>query len=145
MTSQERWREPITEVPSAEAAKSRMADGWKPVAIEWERTVHEAREASAGTRPIPYGLRISPDCRHLEVDPTEKKVVEIIVAMIAGDHPLSKIAEELNGRGYTMREGTPWNQVSIFRLLPRVIEVGPEILSRDEWSASKKNVLAAVG
>jgi len=29
-------------------------------------------------------------------------------------------------------------------MLPRVIELGPEILSQREWSASKKRLLAAV-
>jgi hypothetical protein len=94
--------------------------------------------------PIPYGLRVSEDCRHLEVDPAEREVMKLIVAMIAGDHPLSKIASELNGRGFRTRSDTPWTQLQIFQLLPRVIEFGPEILSEKDWIEHKKRVLSLV-
>lgn len=94
--------------------------------------------------PIPYGLRVSEDCRHLEVDETERDVMKLIVAMIAGDHPLSKIASELNGRGFRTRANGAWTQLQIFQLLPRIIEFGPEILSDKDWIANKKRVLAVV-
>ena len=141
MTDYERWREPLREIPNADSWKRREEDGWRMVAIEWERP---ARPVSSEKRPIPYGLRISADCRYLEIDPTEKDVMSLIVAMIAGDHPLSRIAKELNVRGFRTRAGSEWTQLKIFQMLPRIVEFGPEILSEKDWSESKRRVLAVV-
>ncbi len=138
----ERFREPVTALPTPDAVETRRMEGWRLAAIEWER--EGVREAPEGRRPIPYGLCISTDCRHLEVHPAEKEVVATIIAMIAGDHPLSKIAFELNQRGSRTRSGAEWTQLKIFQMLPRVIELGPEILSQREWSESKKRLLAEV-
>lgn len=49
----------------------------------------------------------------------------LVIAMIAGDHPLSNIAAELNQREFRPRRGTEWTQVSIFKLLPRIVEFVP--------------------
>ncbi len=141
--TRERWREPVSTLPSTEQWAAKESEGWHPVAIEWVRDPEPSDEASH-QRPIPYGLRISADCAHLEVDPIEKEVMTLVIAMIAGDHPLSKIAAELNQREFRPRRGTEWTQVSIFKLLPRIVEFGPEIMSAAEWSSSKKDVLAAV-
>lgn len=138
----ERWREPVSTLPTAEIVEKNRKEGWRLAAIEWER--EGVREAPEGRRPIPYGLRISPDCQHLEIDPGEKEVVATIIAMIAGDHPLSRIAAELNQRGSRTRRASEWTQLKIFQMLPRVIELGPEILSQRQWSESKKRLLAAV-
>ncbi len=142
MREVERFREPVTALPAPDVLEKRRKEGWRLVAVEWER--EGAREAPEGRRPIPYGLRISTDCHHLEVNPAEKEVVATIIAMIAGDHPLSRIAAELNQRGFRTRSGAEWTQLKVFRMLPRVIELGPEILSQSEWSESKKRLLAAV-
>ena len=58
--------------------------------------------------------------------------------------PLPQIAAELNRSGSRTRSGAEWTQLKVFQLLPRVIEIGPEILSQREWSESKKRLLAAV-
>jgi hypothetical protein len=138
----ERFREPLSALPTPEILEKKRSEGWRVVAIEWER--EGVREAPEGRRPIPYGLRISTDCQHLEVDPAERDVVATVIAMIAGDHPLSRIASELNRSGSRTRSGAEWTQLKIFQMLPRVIELGPEILSQKEWSESKKRLLAAV-
>ena len=142
MREVERFREPVSALPTSATLEKKQMEGWRLVAIEWERG--GVREAPEGMRPIPYGLRISTDCQHLEVNPAEKDVVATIIAMIAGDHPLSRIAAELNHRGSRARSGAEWTQLKIFQMLPRVIELGPEILSQREWSESKKRLLAAV-
>ena len=72
------------------------------------------------------------------------EVINLIIAMITGDHPLSRIATELNRRELRPRQGTEWTQLALFKLLPRVVEFGPEILSADEWPDSKRKVLSAV-
>ena len=138
----ERWREPIAAIPSEEVLEAKAKEGWRPAAIEWVRETREPTESDR--RPIPYGLRISPDCAHLEIDPTEREVMTLVVAMIAGDHPLSKIADELNRRELRTRRGSSWTQIALFKLLPRIVEFGPEILSAEEWSESKRKVLSAV-
>lgn len=144
MSDTERWREPIAALPATETVDAKAKEGWRPVAIEWERGVRAGSEDSE-KRPIPYGLRISSDCRHLEIDATEKDVMRTIMAMIAADHPLSKIASELNDQGFQTRAGSPWTQVQLFKLLPRIVEFAPEVLNESEWSASKKRLLSAVG
>jgi Recombinase len=141
MTEYERWREPLSKLPSPDSWKKREEEGWRLAAIEWERP---ERLDEVEKRPIPYGLRISEDCRNLEVDPTEKETMSLIVAMISGDRPLSRIAEELNQRGLRTRAGSNWTQLKIFQLLPRIIEFGPEILAERDWPESKRRVLAVV-
>jgi hypothetical protein len=138
----ERLRERMNVLPTTEQVEKRRVEGWRLAVIEWERET--GREAPQGRRPIPYGLRISPDCQHLEIDSGEREVVATIIAMIAGDHPLSRIASELNRRGFRTRTGAEWTQLQIFQMLPRIIELGPEILSGQEWSESKRRLLAAV-
>ena len=140
----ERLREPASRFPSEDVVKAKQSEGWQLAAIEWVRTPRQTPEPAAERRPIPYGLRISADCTYLEVDPDEKQVMSLIVAMIAGDHSLSKIGDELNRRGIRARDGSLWTQVSIFKMLPRIVEFGPEILSGDEWASRKKKVLSAV-
>ena len=139
----ERWREPVSSLPGPEHMAAKEKEGWRPVAIEWARDPKPSDD-EARRRPIPYGLRISSDCAHLEIDPIEEEVMTLVIAMIAGDHPLSKIAAELNQRELRPRQGTEWTQVSIFKMLPRIVEFGPEILSSEAWSSSKSDVLAAI-
>ena len=137
-----RWREPISAIPTQAVLDAKAKEGWRPVAIEWVRDAPERVESDR--RPIPYGLRISPDCAHLEVDPVEREVMSLVIAMIAGDHSLSKIAAELNQRGLKPRQGSQWTQIALLKMLPRVVEFGPEILSAEEWPDSKRKVLSAV-
>ena len=138
----ERWREPIATIPSEDVLDAKAKQGWRPAAIEWVRDA--PKSVDSDRRPIAYGLRISPDCAHLELDPIECEVMSLIVAMIAGDHPLSKIAAELNERELRPRQGSDWTQVTLFKLLPRIVEFGPEILSAEEWPDSKRKVLSTV-
>lgn len=144
MSQTERWREPIAELPGAEMVEAKAKDGWRPVAIEWERGKRESESREPPKRAIPFGLRISADCRHLEIDPVEQDAMTLMLAMIAGDHPLSKIAAALNQKGYRTRAGTEWTQVGLFKTLPRLIEIAPDVLSEQAWSESKKRLLAAV-
>ncbi len=49
------------------------------------------------------------------------------------DGPYSVIADELNRRGHRTREGFRWTPISVFQMLPRLIEVGPKIFATREW------------
>lgn len=145
MANIERIREIITKWPDQEAWKAKMDEGWRPVAIEWQRDIDQTETAAGQLKhEVPYGLTVSEDCRHLEQNPKEMAALKLMLAMIAGDHPLSKIADELNRQGYRMRNGAEWTQVTAFHMLPRLIEVAPEIMSAEEWTSSKNRILRAV-
>jgi hypothetical protein len=145
MANVERIREVVSKWPDREAWKARMDEGWRPAAIEWERDVgREEGESGQLKHEVPYGLMVSEDCRHLEQNPKEMAVLKLILALIAGDHPLSRIAQELNRQGHRMRNGAEWTQVAAFHMLPRLIEVAPDILSAEEWTSSKNRILRAV-
>ena len=147
MSHTERIREELASPPSPEYLKSKMAEGWWPVAIEWVRQAQgtEIGPASKGfKKEVPYGLKVSEDCFYLEEEPNEQAALKLMLALIAGDHPLSKIASELNRQGLHKRSGDPWSQVDVFNILPRLIEAAPDILTTDEWSSSRDRILRAV-
>jgi hypothetical protein len=135
----EREREVLAEPPTLDYLQHRAAQGWRIHAIEWERD--EGRQGAAGWREeVPYGMRISGDCRHLEEDPVE---VETMMAMMEGiveDRPFSQIATDLNRRGYRTRDGRLWSQVAVFDLLPRLIEFSPRFLTRSEWLERRRGL-----
>ena len=139
MANRERIRETLQSLPTLEYLVERVEAGWKPVAIEWER------EAAAATAPaarstveeIPYGLRVSDDCSGLVESETEWQIIIAALDMIVEDRPLSEIGAELNRRGYTQRDATPWTPSALFTLLPRMIQVGPRVFRSDEWATRK--------
>lgn len=93
---------------------------------------------------IPYGLRISQDCRYLEENPGEMAVLLAMMEGIVADKRLSAIAQDLNSRGYSTRDGEPWNQVSVFHMLPRLIDMGPTMFAQEEWRERRKHIRLAV-
>jgi hypothetical protein len=121
-----------------------MDEGWKPVAIEWERPAVGEGGSEEVKHQVPYGLQVSEDCHYLEENRTEKEALRLMLALIVDDKPLSRVADELNRRGFRMRNEAEWNQVAVFNALPRLIEVAPEFLSAEEWTASKQRILKAV-
>jgi Recombinase len=139
-----------------EAAKSplelnyfteRAAAGWRLVALEWEREVPAAAgEPPSGAppqqqlTPVPYGLRVSDDCLHLEENPLEAQVLKLMMEGIVQDFPLSRIADELNRRDLRTREGHAWTQVSVFQMLTRVIEIAPQVHSSEDWAERRKRL-----
>ncbi len=56
-----------------------------------------------------------------------------MLRMIVDEMPFAEIAERLNARGLRTRPGAEWNQTSVFHMLPRLIEVAPEIYSTAAW------------
>jgi hypothetical protein len=142
MAQKERIRETLSSLPTLEHLVERVEAGWKPVAIEWER---ETAGAALATNPreveeIPYGLRVSDDCTGLVASETERQIVIIALDMIVEDCPLSQIADELNRRGHTTRDGLGWTPSALFTLLPRMIQVGPKVFRSEEWVTRKKRL-----
>ena len=127
--------------PDEEYLRQRAADGWSFAAVEWERSVEiEPTDAGRLKEEIPYGLRVSQDCKHLEEDPDEKETLTIILEMIVEDKPLSLVADSLNSQGMQTRQGTAWSQISVFYMLPRLIEAAPQIFSSELWRSRRDEV-----
>ncbi len=138
MPNRERIREPITEPPSPEYVTEKRNAGWKLVALEWERETEERR--APWVEEIPYGLQVSPDCSRLVQNPVEIEIVTIALDMIVDDCPLSRVADELNRRGFRTRQGFEWTSSILFNLLPRMIQIGPRLFSSDQWITRRQRL-----
>ena len=131
----ERIRDVVSEPFSLDVIRQRTSAGWQMVSIEWRRELPDSESPSEGafSEDIPYGLCISADCKRLEVDPHENKVLLLMMDLLAQDFSYSAIVSDLNEKGYRTREGKPWSRVAVFNMMPRLIEVGPRIFSSEEW------------
>ena len=141
MARLERVRDFPAVTPSVDYFRGKTAEGWRLVAIEWERGATPAEDSS---EDIPFGLRVASDCRRLEDNPDEMEVLMLLMEVIVRDGPLSKAAQLINERGYRMRDGNLWTPAALFRLLPRLIDVGPRLSKSDEWVERRKRLLKAV-
>lgn len=121
----------------------RTVAGWKLKAVEWERA-DEAAAAPQGTEKLsaPYGIEVVPDTARLQPKTDEVEVLKTILEMIVVEKGVSQIAEDLNGRGFSMRGGKPWTSSAVFNLLPRLIEAAPDILKRDDWHERRKKAVS---
>ena len=138
----ERIRDVISGPFSQSTMQQRIAAGWQLVSIEWRRELpgEEAPSEGAFNEEIPYGLRISDDCQRLEFDSRERMVLTQMMDLVVQDFPFSSIASDLNEKGFRTREGKLWNQVSVFQMIPRLIEVGPGLFSTAEWAARREKM-----
>ena len=141
MANIERTRQVISAEFGPEDLQRRLKEGWKPIAIEWERkvAVEAASQATIGPE-VPFGLQVAGDCAHLEENPREREVLFQIMELTIQDGPYSGIAEELNRRGDRTRQGNRWTPVSVFQMLPRLIEAGPGILNSEEWRQRRQRL-----
>jgi len=140
MSKQERLREALSGSLDVEYLRQRESAGWRLAAVEWVRDTGETGQ-TAPQEEVPYGLRVGPDCIHLEEDTTEKKAMMLILEMLIQDIRLPQVAVELNRRGFRTRAGTDWSPVAVFNLLPRLIEAGPRIFSSEEWAVRRPRVM----
>jgi len=127
----ERIRQVLSGPLNLEQIDSYQKEGWRPVAVEWERELPKA--SIQPTQGTPFGLRVAGDCASLEENPAETEVLFTMMELIIQDGPYSFIAEELNRRGYATRQGGKWSAISVFEMLPRLIEAGPRIFSSSDW------------
>jgi hypothetical protein len=136
----ERMRDMIGQPLLEEIVRQRTAAGWHLVSLEWRRELPDAEEPTEGAYPedIPFGLRISEDCKRLELDPSEQQALLQMMEMLVQDFPFSNIASDLNEKGFRTREGKRWNPVAIFNMIPRLIEVGPRLFSTEEWEVRRQ-------
>ena len=141
MSKVERRREMVTGPLDPEHVKQRTDAGWKLVAVEWERP-GEGMEPGGGGRKdeAPFGSQVAGDCAHLEENPPEMNALTLILELIVQDRSLSNMAEALNQQGFRTRDGSKWTAVTVYKMLPRLIEVSPRIFSRDAWIERRKQI-----
>jgi hypothetical protein len=146
MPFKERIRENVSRLPSLDHLVERAAAGWKLAAMEWERDSLNPPEHSADppVEPIPFGLRVSDDCTGLAENLTEREIIIVALDMIVEDRPLSQVADELNRLGYQTRNGKRWTPSALFVLLPRMIQVGPRVLTSKDWITRKQRLHRAL-
>lgn len=133
----DRVQEPIT----IEYFQHRLSEGWKLKAVEWEKEADVlAGSDEERTQDVPYGLEIAADAERLRQNTEEISVLLAVLEMIVTEKRLSLIADELNIRGYRMRSGTRWTPMAVFELLPRVIDMGPELLKSSEWRQRRERI-----
>ena len=134
MSKIERIRQDVPASFGAEDLAQKAGQGWKLVAVEWERELPEDQAATHAAEEVPFGLQVvANDPPHLEENPTEREALFLMMELTIQDGPYSVIAEELNRRGFRTRQGMTWTPISVFQMLPRLIEVGPRIFATEEW------------
>lgn len=111
------------------------------MALEWEREVESAEAPLPGE--IPFGLQISPDAQRLQESPAERELLLLMMELIVQEGSYLRIAEEINRRGFRTRQGDPWTPISVFEMLPRLIEVGPHLFQSAEWQKRRLHLTAA--
>ncbi|HEV2386544.1 MAG TPA: recombinase family protein [Candidatus Acidoferrales bacterium] len=130
-------RGPIT----SDYLELRLQGGWRPVAVEWEREVEGGQARSERLREeVPFGLRVAGDCLHLEENPAEMEILTSMMELMIQDISLARVAEELNRKGFPTREGGTWTAANVFRLLPRLIDVAPNIFTGQQWEVRRKRL-----
>jgi hypothetical protein len=141
----ERMRDVISGPFSPDVIRQRSAAGWQMVSIEWRRELPESEAPAENSfaEEIPYGLRISDDCQRLEVDAKEHQALMLMMELLVQDFSYSSIVSDLNEKGFRMRDGRPWSRVAVFKMIPRLIEVGPGFFSSDEWEKRRQRFARA--
>ena len=134
----ERERQVLSSPIDANEVKQRSEQGWRMAAIEWERDV--AQDAQQAGEEVPFGMKLSPETATLEMNPTEWQALLLMMDMTVQEGPYWSIAEELNRRGFHTRNGDPWTPISVFQMLPRLIELGPRIFATDEWRKRRERL-----
>jgi len=141
MSKVERIREIVTGPLDPEHVKQRADAGWDLVAVEWQRRGEGLEpERSRSGENFPYGSQVADDCAHLEENQSEMNALTLILELIVQDRSLSNMAEALNQRGFRTRDGSKWTVVTVYKMLPRLIEVSPRILTAEAWIERRKQI-----
>jgi Recombinase len=136
MKKTERVRQVVSGSLAEEDLKQQAERGWKLVAVEWEREIEFAEGALQGD--VPYGLQIASQTQGLEENPAEREILVQLLELLVQEGSYARIADEINRRGFRTREGARWTAVSIFEMLPRLIEVGPHVFRSAEWQKRRQ-------
>lgn len=141
MAKIERVRQDVSASFGPDDLRRRSEQGWKLVAVEWERELPAEAPEPSVPGEVPFGLQVANDPPpRLEENPTEREILFLIMEWTVQDGPYSAIADELNRRGYRTRQGMKWTPISVFQMLPRLIEVGPKIFATEEWQLRRQRL-----
>lgn len=140
----ERTRDILNGPLTNDLLRQRADAGWQVAAIEWRRELPGNAPIESHVGEIPYGLRISEDCLRLEVDPEENHILMQMMELLVQDFPFTSVASDLNEKGYRTREGKRWSAVSVFNMLPRLVEAGPTMFPTEEWEARRQHFAKAI-
>jgi hypothetical protein len=142
MAKMERVREAIHGKLDLDDMQNKYAAGWRLVGLEWEREApgDESATVRGNLHELPFGLRVAPDCAHLEEDPEEMKALNTMMELIVQDISMQRMADELNRAGFSARGGKPWTPVTIFQVFPRLIEVTPQIFNEENWRMRRREL-----
>jgi hypothetical protein len=154
MPNSERIRESCDGSLDPQYLRERQDAGWRLVSVEWERQVREQGEMRPETaapssaipsqapaiQDPPFGWRVVPEGSQLEEDQDEMQFLFAVMELIIQDISITKVAEELNRRGFHTRSGNLWGPVAIFNLLPRLVELTPRIFRSEEWVERRKHL-----
>ena len=138
MKRTERVRQVVQGPLKSTDLEQRTEEGWKLVAIEWEREVETA--AGQLLAEVPFGLQIVPETQRLEQNPLERDILLQLMELIVEEGSYAHIADEINRRGFRTRQGEKWTAVSVFEMLPRLIEVGPQLFQSAEWQKRRQHI-----
>lgn len=138
MKTKERVRQVVSGPLEAVDFQQQAEKGWRLVALEWEREVETADEQLPAE--VPFGLRIAAETQRLEENPAEREILFQLMELIVQEGSYARIADEINRRGFRTRQGTMWSPVSVFEMLPRLIEVGPHVFQSQEWQKRKQQL-----
>jgi len=138
MKKTERMRQVVSGPLEVETLKQQTEQGWKLVAVEWEREVETAEDQLPAD--VPFGLQIVPETKRLETNPNEREILIQLMELIVQEGSYARIADEINRRGFRTREGARWTSVSVFEMIPRLIEVGPHVFRSSEWERRKRHL-----
>lgn len=134
MSSIERKHEVLKRPLDERLLEERAGEGWRPVGVVWERTT-DAEPDGVESQAVPYGLRVASDCQTLEPAAEEIHAMIHMLRMIVEEASFASIAASLNEAGLRTRAGGEWNQTMVFHMLPRLIEVAPNVYSSGAWQA----------
>jgi len=147
MAKIERIREAVKGPIDTEYIRKREQQGWHLAAIEWEVEWERDSEVAAPSptaeislEEAPFGFKVAADCQRLEENPSEMSLLLSMMELIIQDVSLSKVADELNQKGFRTRNGGQWGPVAVFNMLPRLIELTPRIFDSAEWIERRKHL-----
>ena len=139
MKKTERVRQVVSAPPGEADLKQQAEKGWRLVAIEWEREIETAEGQLPGE--VPFGLQIvAGETQRLEENPTEREILFQLMELVVQEGSYARIAEEINRRGFRTRQGAKWSPVSVFEMLPRLIEVGPQVFQSSTWKKRRQHL-----
>jgi hypothetical protein len=140
----ERTRDILNGPLTNDLLRQRADAGWQVASIEWRRELPGDAPIESSVDDIPYGLRIAEDCQRLEVDPEEHQILLQMMELLVQDFPFTNVASDLNEKGYRTREGKRWSAISVFNMLPRLVESGPTMFPTEEWETRRRHFAKAI-